>query len=46
MMCWTDADRATVFPVDGVGGRTKATMSAKEVTFVDDSGAAVKVELR
>jgi hypothetical protein len=46
LMCWTDSDRATVFPVDGVGGRTKATMSAKEVTFVDDSGAAVKVELR
>jgi hypothetical protein len=46
LMCWTDADRATVFPVDGSGGKTKATMSGKEVTFVDAAGAAVKVQLR
>jgi hypothetical protein len=46
LMCWTDADRAAVFPVEGVGGRTPAAMSAKEVTFVDESGAKVKVELR
>jgi hypothetical protein len=46
LMCWTDADRATVFPLEGVGGRTRAVMSAKEVTFVDASGAAARVELR
>jgi hypothetical protein len=46
LMCWTDADKAAVFPVEGVGGRTPAVMSAKEVTFVDESGAKVRVGLR
>jgi hypothetical protein len=46
LMCWTDADKATVFPVEGAGGRTRAAMSAKEVTFVDESGAGFRVELR
>jgi hypothetical protein len=46
LMCWTDADRAGVFPVEGVGGRTRAVMSAKAVTFVDESGAEVSVTLR
>jgi hypothetical protein len=46
LVCWTDADKAAVFPVEGVGGRTRAVMSAKEVTFVDEAGAAVRVELR
>ena len=46
MMCWTDADKAAVFPVVGAGGRTPAVMSAKEVTFVDESGAKVRVGLR
>jgi hypothetical protein len=46
MMCWTDADKAAVFPVEGGGGKTPAAMSAKEVTFVDESGAKVRVVLR
>jgi hypothetical protein len=46
LMCWTDADRAAVDPLEGVGGRTPAVMSAKEVTFVDGSGDRVKVALR
>jgi hypothetical protein len=46
LMCWTDADKAAVFPVEGVGGRTPAVMSAKEVTFVDESGAKVRLGLR
>jgi hypothetical protein len=46
LMCWTDADKAAVFPVEGVGGRTPAVMSAKEVTFVDESGARVRVAPR
>jgi hypothetical protein len=46
MVCWTDADKAAVFPVEGVGRRTPAVMSAKEVTFVDESGAKIRVGLR
>jgi hypothetical protein len=46
MVCWTDADKAAVFTVEGVGGRTPAVMSVKEVTFVDESGAKVRVGLR
>ena len=46
LVCWTNADKAAVFPVEGVGGRARAVMSAKEVTFVDESGAAVRVKLR
>ena len=46
VMCWTDADKAAVFPVEGVGGKARAVMSAKEVTFVDELGAKVRVELR
>jgi hypothetical protein len=46
LVCWTDADKAGVFPVEGVGGRTPAVMSAKEVMFVDESGAKVRVALR
>ena len=46
LVCWTDADRAAVFPVEGLGGRTRAAMSAKEVTFVDETGAGVRVRLR
>ena len=46
LLCWTDADRAAVLPVEGNGGRTRAAMTAKEVTFVDESGADVRVTLR
>ena len=46
LMCWTDADKAAVFSVEGVGGKTPAVMSAKEVLFVDESGAKVRVALR
>jgi hypothetical protein len=46
LMCWTDADRAAVFPVEGAGGRTRTVMSAKAVTFMDESGADVSVTLR
>ena len=46
LMCWTDGDKAAVFPVDGVGGKTPAVMSAKEVTFIDESDAKVRVGLR
>jgi hypothetical protein len=46
LMCWTDADKAAVFPVAGVGGRTPAVMNAKEVTFVDESGSRVRAGLR
>jgi hypothetical protein len=46
LVCWTEADRTEVFPLEGVGGKTPAVMSAKEVSFVDESGAKVRVELR
>jgi hypothetical protein len=46
MMCWTDADHASVFPLDGRGAAAKAAMSAKEVTFVDETGARIRVQLR
>jgi hypothetical protein len=46
MVCWTDSDKAAVFSVEGVGGRTPAVMSAKDVMFVDESGAKVRVALR
>jgi hypothetical protein len=46
LMCWTDADRAAVFPIEGVGGKTQAVMSSKEVTFVDGPGVSVRVALR
>jgi len=46
LACWTDADRATVFPVGGTGGRVPAVMSPKEVTFVDESGTRMLVTLR
>ena len=46
MVCWTDADKPAVFPVEGVGGKTPAVMSAQEVTFVDESGTKVRVALR
>jgi hypothetical protein len=46
MACWTDADKAAAVPVEGVSGRTSAVMSAKEVMFVDESGAKVRVALR
>ena len=46
LMCWTDADHAAVFPVEGVGGKTPAEMSAKEITFVDGTAAKVRVGLR
>jgi hypothetical protein len=46
LVCWTDADKAAASPVEGAGGRTRAVMSAKQVTFVDESGADVSVTLR
>ncbi|WP_158942197.1 hypothetical protein [Granulicella sp. S190] len=46
LVCWTDADHASVFPLDGRGAGPHAVMSAKEVTFADENGARVRVELR
>jgi len=46
LACWTDADHAAVFPLDGRGAGSRALMSAKEVTFTDETGARVLVKLR
>ena len=46
LVCLTDADTASVFPMEGVGGRTPAVMSPTGIAFVDESGASVTVNLR
>lgn len=46
LLCWTDADQATIFPLDGIAGKTPATMSGKDVSFVDESEARVSATLR
>jgi hypothetical protein len=46
LVCWTDADHAAVFPLDGRGAGARAVMSAKEVAFADETGARVRVQLR
>jgi hypothetical protein len=46
LMCWTDANEATVLPLGGAGNQTKAVMTAKEVTFRDETGATIRVQLR
>jgi hypothetical protein len=46
LVCWTDADEATVFPLGSAPNQVRAIMSAKQVTFTDEMGADVKVTLR
>ena len=46
LACWTDATEATVFPLGDAPNQVRAVMSAKEVTFTDETGAGVKVKLR
>jgi len=47
MVCWTDADHATMTPVVGRPGYdAKVEMSDKQVSFVDGAGAAVTISLR
>jgi hypothetical protein len=46
LMCWTDADQATVDRLEGMGGKTPAVMSAKDVAFIDESGVRVRATLR
>jgi hypothetical protein len=46
LVCFTDADEATVFPLRSTPNQVRAVMSAKEVTFADETGAVLKVELR
>jgi hypothetical protein len=46
MLCWTDADQASVFPLNDNRTTTRATMNAKVVTFTDESGATVTAKLR
>jgi hypothetical protein len=46
LACLTDADEATVFPLRRTPNQVRAAMSAKEVTFADETGAVMKVELR
>lgn len=46
LLCVTEADEAPVVALGGIGGRTRAVMSNKEVSFVDGSGAEMRVDLR
>jgi hypothetical protein len=46
LVCWTDADQAAVFPLDGKGSGTQAVMTSKAVTFTDENGAGIRVQLR
>jgi hypothetical protein len=46
LACLTDADEAAVFPLRSTSNQGRAAMSAKEVTFADETGAVLKVELR
>jgi hypothetical protein len=46
LACWTDADHATMFPLESARNQVPAVMSAKEVKFTDETGAGIKVQLR
>jgi hypothetical protein len=49
MACLTDADHATILPMEWAGkGKydPRVTMTAREVSFVDGDGAVLRVELR
>jgi hypothetical protein len=46
LVCWTDADHAAVFSLNGREAGPRAVMGAKEVRFVDENGAAIMVQLR
>jgi hypothetical protein len=46
LACWTDADEAAVDSLGGASKTAAAVMSSKEVTFVDEPGATVRVTLR
>ena len=46
MFCWTEADRAESVPLGGNGYQGMVQMSSHEVSFVDGSGAPVRVTLR
>jgi hypothetical protein len=46
LACWTEANEAEVLPLGNAPNQAGAVMSAKEVTFEDETGAAIRVELR
>jgi hypothetical protein len=46
VMCWTDADVATVAPLGGAGYRPDVVMTSTDVSFKDGAGEGMRVELR
>jgi hypothetical protein len=46
LVCWTEANQAEVFPLGNAANQTVAVMSSKEIAFEDETGAAVRAELR
>ncbi|HEY6412270.1 MAG TPA: hypothetical protein VIX42_01200 [Edaphobacter sp.] len=46
MVCWTEADVATVVPLGGAGYRPNVVMTSKEVSFQDGNDDGARVVLR
>jgi hypothetical protein len=46
VVCWTEANEAEVLPLGDEPSQAHAVMDAREITFQDETGAGIKVELR
>ncbi len=46
LLCWTDADHAEIFPLANSSRRPPPSMTSREVTFQDETGGAMQIELR
>jgi hypothetical protein len=46
LACWTEANETEVYPLGNAPNQAGAVMTSKEVTFEDETGAAIRVELR
>jgi hypothetical protein len=46
LACWTEANEAEVYPLGTAPNQAGAVMTSKEIMFEDETGAAIRVELR
>ncbi len=46
LVCWTEANQAEVFPLGNTPAQAKAMMDSKQITFQDETGAEIVVQLR
>jgi len=46
LVCLTDADQAATSPLGGSGYQAHAVMATREATFVDETGARIRIRLR